>query len=659
MVAEPLRNLTKQSAGIGKWTLKVATEPSDQECKWTKNGQSNTGRKLECIFVSGVSEEYCQGTFKRYGKEPQASKDFQAMKQQLKKGSMWQLSKVALISDKSLYISSSIKVNIDVNKSKLSPVLQSTVKMPEQATPPEDLSTLLTCPHGQRVDVTALLANMEEPTERQTANGPRLLVEVTIRDDSGEKSAASSSFALWLPASEGGRNEVATLKECMRTRTPVSFFNLICHSLPNEPTVLKTAMHGFFWQSCGVGQRAERLMKLAEDLLAKEKEDVLVVAELPSYAYENVDYLAMPANLTVCRVLDFTLRAGASLMDAATTGAPEHSEGVKLFQVNHARICEPRLGENYCTADNRLFPQVRVIDHTGALELRLREKVALEIANCNSKEDFLALAQTSAFNFPILCSFRVCVTKRTGAAEHELSSVIVEAETQDLYIPKAMPNASMVFVETLLQSLPPDADRMLVAPIGSLAHNRHGGMVVKTSSGQQLQASCVLSLVAHVGRSTVENLENGHKISSRNCWSIPFTQSPAVLEANEKEEGTPAYAHQKVLGEMASYCTMQNVQDYTLTSRKAKEALYALVVVSSVHEREGVFTYMLDKVSIIDGPGAVPTLCNLLHSLESISNKTLCSDKANATPEWREDMTPYSTKKPRRLSYSPTDDPIA
>jgi hypothetical protein len=239
--------------------------------------------------------------------------------------------------------------------------------------------------------------------------------------------------------------------------------------------------------------------------------------------------------------------------------------------------------------------------------------------------------------------------RKTGATEHGLSAVIVEATQQEVHIPKAIPNASMTSVTELMALLPIDTDRMLIAPISAVAHQRHAGMVVNTKQAQQLQASCVLSLIAHVGRSCIQDLLDGHKIVSKSCWNVPF-EEPVI-----KDDGAPEHTDQKAPGELASYCTMQNVQDYTLTSRKPTEPVYALVVISSVHEAKDVRTYMLDKVCVIDKPDSIPSIRLLLQTLARLSSATVCKGKPNSTPEWRGDTTPYSTKKPRQLGLSPTD----
>ena len=73
-------------------------------------------------------------------------------------------------------------------------VLQSTVQLPTQATPPEDLATLLQCHQEQVVDVVALVAEVSGPQQKTTPYGERLMVEVTIMGDSGTSGAASSKF---------------------------------------------------------------------------------------------------------------------------------------------------------------------------------------------------------------------------------------------------------------------------------------------------------------------------------------------------------------------------------------------------------------------------------------------------------------------------------
>ena len=123
-----------------------------------------------------------------------------------------------------------------------------------------------------------------------------------------------------------------------------------------------------------------------------------------------------------------------------------------VFQLNHARIIEPKARENYCTKDDRVFPAVRVVDSTGTLELRMCEKAALSLAGVADKDEFIELASEGALNFPVLTSLRVVLqsTKNEeSASEHadkKFNAIIVEAVEQDVLCRKAMPNKSMEYL---------------------------------------------------------------------------------------------------------------------------------------------------------------------------------------------------------------------
>ena len=157
MAAEPPCQLTPRSAGVGAWMLIVASTPRKIEYQWNKAGRSGTGHKLEVVLMSEDSTQYCEGVFKKKGKEPQATKDLDAAKDKFKKGTIWKLSKASLTNENPKYVGCSCKVVIDMRSSTFEPVLQSTAQMPKQVTPPEDLNTLLQRPGGQAVDVLALV----------------------------------------------------------------------------------------------------------------------------------------------------------------------------------------------------------------------------------------------------------------------------------------------------------------------------------------------------------------------------------------------------------------------------------------------------------------------------------------------------------------------
>ena len=688
MDAEPLQNLTEQSGGVGRWLVTVVMPPREVIYSWNKGGRSGEGKKLQYLLVSQDGAQYCEGSYRRIGKEPKATDDYNKAKQKFKKGTIWTVSKVSLTKQDTRFLGCSCKVVIDMNTSSFQPVLQSTVKMPAQAAPADDLETLLQCPQGQVVDTIALVTDVSSPVCKETRKGTRLLVEITIMDDSGTKGAASCTFPAWFPkpVAKAQNDDLDVIMDAAKKKEPVAFFNLVVlkedqgtavgaseHDNDKKKTTLKTSMEKFFFHISTNNERADRLKQNASVIAGST--DITVVSEMPSFERNSIDYLTMESTFTLCRLLAYAIQAGGSLMTSDTygDGASEHG----LFQINHARIVEPKGNEDvFVSGGERLFPSVWVIDTSGALVLKMREKAALQLSGQASAKTFAELASKGALNFPILCSLRVRlrrVLQSTTATsqdtfgdtpnafpegtEDTVQAMIVEAAEQDLS-PQAMPNVSMDFLTQMLRALPSDEAKMLVAPIADVRHIRHVGMIVETGGSTRLKASCVLTLVAHIGRSTTKELPGGNKLVSKEIWNIPFLD--ATEDGRPPECGAPEHADKRINGELASYCTNDNVQDYTLTSRRPKEPVYAMVIVSSVQEVSGVTTYMVDKVNthMIDKSN-ISLVRSLFRKLARISQVSESHGKLDKTPEWLPNQTPYTAKKARRLSASPTDDLLA
>ena len=579
----PLRELTPQSGGIGKWLLLVAEEPRVCEYEYTWSGKTCKGKRFETILLSPEIGSYCIGQYKRRGSVKTADKDFHHNVERFKVGTTWCASKVSLAKEKPCYISSPLKIVIDLNSTKMDPVLQSIHEMPPEPTPLDTLHTILMCPQHQRVDVTALIESVSEVREATTAHGPRYVVDVQIRDDSGasEHGVCQCSFRIWLPRVRKSADELAQLKKLSEDRMPVTFFALQC-DIQETAIVVKPDFERFRFAPCTTGPRAKQLESNAQRLLGATEHPVEVIAALPVFApREATDYLSIPAKQTTCELLGAAVRSGAELLDGDKSGASEHVEGI-LFQINHVRIIEPAANDDLLTNDKaRLFVPVAMIDRSGTVEVRMREKAALELSCLSSKEEFMEESAQGGLNFPILCSVRVHLKKKTGATEHEsISAIVVEAAAQDFSI-RNMPNTSVLELHSLLKELHVNVERLIVAPIGCVAHSPHGGMVVN-AYGKQHQCSCVLTLIAHTGKSIVQTTGTGHRIVSKEVWNIPFE---LLLQ---RQEGAPEHASNRIDGQVASFCTMNNVQYYSLSSTRGKEPVYTMVVISNVSNHEGL-----------------------------------------------------------------------
>ena len=341
----------------------------------------------------------------------------------------------------------------------------------------------------------------------------------------------------------------------------MTFFALQCDIKDTKPSV-RPDWDRFRWARCSSGARAEALKTNAEHVL-EASAAVTVISRIAVYKpKEPRDYLCVPATHSTCDLIAAVLRSGAGLLASEMNGATEH--GGTLFQINHVRILEPSASDNL-QVDDRLFVPVRLIDRTGAVELRMREKVASELSGLADKDEFIAETKTGALNFCILHSARILVKKKPTSEDDPdevLSAIIVEAAQQKLE-EEFEPNASMIELQNLVNLLLGNVERMIVAPIAAIMHSPHGGMVVSTN-GKQHQFSCVLTLIASTGKSHVEQLARGHRIVTKDVWNIPF------IDFSDADAVAPEHANERIDGEVASFCTMDTVQHYTLSRQKVR-----------------------------------------------------------------------------------------
>ena len=127
--------------------------------------------------------------------------------------------------------------------------------------------------------------------------------------------------------------------------------------------------------------------------------------------------------------------------------------------------------------------------------------------------------------------------------------------------------------------------------------------------------------------------------------------------SSPKQDGAPEHADIKIVGELASYCTMENVQDYTLTARRPTEPMYALIIISNVRKAPGDdngHIFMVDKVAPVS-LADVPTILQILKRLSMFAKQASQTATSHRSPtKWDEGRSPASAKKTRRLGQHPT-----
>ena len=116
----------------------------------------------------------------------------------------------------------------------------------------------------------------------------------------------------------------------------------------------------------------------------------------------------------------------------------EHTQngGMGFSQLKRACIIEAQSDDLFLTKHViGLFPRVRMMERTRAIDLRMREDIVLEFRGVYFTEEFAKIADSCGFIFPVPCSMRMSVCKNF-VAEHDLSAVIVVLVEQECSHPR-------------------------------------------------------------------------------------------------------------------------------------------------------------------------------------------------------------------------------
>ena len=138
-----LAELTHSTAAFANVLVKVHKNGQPKQYTYTWNGENKQGKRQEYVLVSTDSDIYGIGCIVRKGTGASAESTFNKATQKFQVGTIWRLTKVVFANQKAPYVGAPVKDVIDLAQTKCAAVLQSTVSMPPQPTPAEDLVTIL------------------------------------------------------------------------------------------------------------------------------------------------------------------------------------------------------------------------------------------------------------------------------------------------------------------------------------------------------------------------------------------------------------------------------------------------------------------------------------------------------------------------------------
>ncbi len=229
-----------------------------------------------------------------------------------------------------------------------------------------------------------------------------------------------------------------------------------------------------------------------------------------------------------------------------------------------------------------------------------------------------------------------------------MGAVTVTAEEQR-FDSQFSPNRALYDFNPLLALLPPPADRVLIAQLNGIGVSPHSGLVV---GKDKTPCECALSLVASTHESDFEAFGDGHRILTRNVTAVDFRSARGD-------------AADVVAGNIASVCTMKHIPKFTLSPTRPGSPAFALILVSHMIQPTATEsaesqspTFIADKVQLL-AQDVVADCKAMLRKLCQASGDMKFEGTPKRAVEWAEGSTPYTGRKARRLSASPTADGLA
>ena len=557
------------------------------------------------------------------------------------------------------YIGSPLKLCIGLRTTKGAGILQGSAEMVPAPAPEDELERILALERTQRVDLTALIAEVRPARRETTAYGQKDIVDVTFLDGSkqaGQQEQVKAHVALFFETSANGAAKLQSLRDVHASNKVVALYGLTCIPRGQGRCEFK-AGQSFFWEEAsGSYAKLGRLQAGAEETVAAPA-SLITTEWQPTGQTRN--FAEEDAVLAVCGWVSALLRSASG--GGASEPAGEGLEGEdEVFQINHCHVATPGPGEQLLTKDNeRIWLQnIRIMDATGSFTVSVREKAALALSL--SKEAFTEAHATDNIAFPVLASVRVHLARQkhandrasqaSGAAEPALlNAVLVEAEDQNI---EAMPTSALLQLGPILAKLSLSSEELKIAKLQDFAVVPHVGLVVDGA-----KCNLGLVLVGATTKSEFQRFGEGYRLTTKNVQDVGFGGS-----SQKPEDLRPS--HDTVF-DLVAICTEHNLTDYKMTPPRKAEMQYALVVVSGLRQVPAAAgageprrkTFMVERVQLLQGTDEVSACQKMLAKLKYARGEFKFEGTKRDRSAWSDmPTTPTSNaKRVRRLSNCPTD----
>ena len=465
----------------------------------TKDGNKKEGRKLQIVLITKDASQYCIGVAKMTQRG--GAKEIEELQKKWAVGTCWKLSKIVPDkTEKQAFISTSVKIAIELRKTESKMMLQSP-DFPSAPAPTVSVADILTLREYQRFDLIALVT--ERNGERR-ANGS-IICDCRLVGGSEIEAGkyASLPITLWFSDKDEMDGFDAHLK-----KTPL-FFRGLQGRLEGDAVVVSTVKNFFAWTTA----KGEKAQKLETDALklCGDGADLQDVAALRANPTSTIDFLEGPATLTTAKHLSTGLALHALLGDQED----------RTVQLNNVYVPAPEMHDQILTVDQtRLFAKLTIWDASGKAEVYFRAKAMLQLANLeeSESEEYKARHSTGDVQNYILSSIRIQLKQQQkGSNEgkeqdaqakwNHPNAVVVEAQA---FNPESIPNgalrAAMLGTVTAEDT---NTERLISAPLAQMTFSPFYNICAHGNGAEK-----ALALLHFGEKSTGKQLQGGYRLIS-------------------------------------------------------------------------------------------------------------------------------------------------
>ena len=625
-----LGDFNKSSAKIGHFLVKsthgrlVGYKYPDK-----KTGKDVQVHKFECTLLGDDPSVYMTGFLK--GSEKTA----QEAQKKYKDGNVYKLAKTTLDSwTATAYISSPKAFRVDMGKSTLTlqePSSEEAQRMPKEPVPPRTVAETASISTNKSQDLIAVVKEVKN--QRQTAAGKDVIDVVLIDDSKTENGERATLFlSVW------GDEKVQ--KVACNVGQTLAFFNLTV-KMENGARVVNHYEEALIHDP-PLCEKVTQLQAAAITLTAAT--DTAPVSSAKEWTPHATRDVSGPQPLCCTAFLDYTTEEPSANMPT-------------IVQVPWLMIDEPARDDNVTINDNKggdrlwLLPKGR--DPSGSVRLGCPQRIAMELAQVSSKEEFLKKQAEDTLGYPLFVHARISRRVKIGSSQTdaEVDSKNLVSHTIEEIVPVSWtkteaPNASFKSLLAILNNLPPHDECIQFAFLKDLQEDPHYGFKLVYDGVPGVTAAYAAVLVESRSATATTPCGDGFMAKTTDLQDVAALQMPYDTAASQAD----ALLHNESNYTVVGYSGLNGI--IRLDPPRGKKSRFAVLLIDKVEN--GVFEMQkAEYVESEDAAGAVlcfQRLRKLCMQIRPTGDSKRSHAESTAFLE-----SPVSLKKCRSLKQMPTD----